>query len=88
MVINTFLFHFNFYGVVRFIYILLNICLHCFVMWKLARQFGYKQSPAPFLALEKNQYSFKKNILRGVNFASGGAGILRDTGSSQWVITN
>ncbi|TKY58336.1 GDSL esterase/lipase [Spatholobus suberectus] len=53
---------------------------------QIARQFGYQQSPPPFLTLEKNQYSFKKSILQGVNFASGGSGILRDTGSSQWVI--
>lgn len=56
-----------------------------FVLWKLARQFGYKQSPPPFLTLEKDQYSLKKNILKGVNFASGGSGILRETGHSEWV---
>ncbi|RDX85750.1 GDSL esterase/lipase [Mucuna pruriens] len=50
---------------------------------QIARQFGYQQSPPPFLVLEKNQYSFK-SFLQGVNFASGGAGILRETGSLQW----
>ncbi|KAG5062146.1 hypothetical protein JHK85_003329 [Glycine max] len=51
---------------------------------QIARQFGYKQSPPPFLTLEKDQYSLKKNILKGVNFASGGSGILRETGHSEW----
>ncbi|KAK7263011.1 hypothetical protein RJT34_30595 [Clitoria ternatea] len=51
---------------------------------QIARQFGYKQSPPPFLTMEKNQYSFKKNILQGVNFASAGSGILRETGALQW----
>ncbi|KAK7376180.1 hypothetical protein VNO78_35034 [Psophocarpus tetragonolobus] len=51
---------------------------------QIARQFGYEQSPPPFLTLEKDQYSFKKRILQGVNFASGGSGILIGTGSSEW----
>ncbi|CAJ1942265.1 unnamed protein product [Sphenostylis stenocarpa] len=51
---------------------------------QIARQLGYQQSPPPFLASEKNQYSFKNNILHGVNFASGGSGILRETGSAEW----
>ncbi|XP_061359904.1 GDSL esterase/lipase At5g55050-like [Gastrolobium bilobum] len=50
---------------------------------QIARQFGYQKSPPPFLALEKLQYSFKRNILHGVNFASGGSGILRQTGFNQ-----
>lgn len=56
-----------------------------FWLWKLARKFGYQQSPPPFLALEKFQYTFKLNILQGVNFASAGSGILKQTGHKQWV---
>lgn len=41
---------------------------------------GYEQSPPPFLALLKNSSSFTRKILRGVNFASGGAGIYKETG--------
>ncbi|KAK7360275.1 hypothetical protein VNO77_02258 [Canavalia gladiata] len=48
---------------------------------QLARKFGHKQSPPPYLGLEKNESSFKNNILQGVNFASAGAGILSETGS-------
>ncbi|XP_004509506.2 GDSL esterase/lipase At5g55050-like [Cicer arietinum] len=50
---------------------------------QIARQFGLKKSPPPFLDLEKLQYSFKHNIMVGVNFASGGSGILRYTGYKQ-----
>ncbi|KAK7360274.1 hypothetical protein VNO77_02257 [Canavalia gladiata] len=42
---------------------------------QIARKFGHKQSPPPFLALEKNESSFKNNILQGVNFAWGGGGL-------------
>lgn len=60
--------------------------LHFFrVNHKKARLFGYKKSPPPFLALKKNQHTFNENILRGVNFASGGSGILRNTGRELWV---
>ncbi|KAJ1376878.1 SGNH hydrolase superfamily [Sesbania bispinosa] len=38
---------------------------------QIARQFGYRKSPPPFLALEELQYTFRQNILLGVNFASG-----------------
>jgi hypothetical protein len=55
---------------------------------RLAKQFGYQKSPPPFLALEKFQYGFKQSILSGVNFASAGSGILRQTGQKQWVIIN
>ncbi|XP_045831479.1 GDSL esterase/lipase At4g28780-like [Trifolium pratense] len=51
---------------------------------QIAKQFGYQKSPLPFLALEKFQNGFKKSILNGVNFASGGSGILRQTGQKQW----
>lgn len=59
-----------------------------FVLFKLARRFGYKKSPPSFMDLEKLQYSFKHNIMLGVNFASGGSGILRYTGYKQWVIAS
>ncbi|KAF7809608.1 lysine histidine transporter-like 8 [Senna tora] len=49
----------------------------------IARLLGYKKSPPPFLVLEKRQ-SFNKDIFEGVNFASGGSGILRETGKDQW----
>ncbi|KAK2408738.1 GDSL esterase/lipase [Trifolium repens] len=51
---------------------------------QIAKQFGYQKSPPPFLALEKFQYGFKQSILNGVNFASAGSGILRQTGHKQW----
>ncbi|KAL3527268.1 hypothetical protein ACH5RR_011924 [Cinchona calisaya] len=46
------------------------------------RQLGdLEESPPPYLYLLHNMSYFKSNILRGVNFASGGAGILNRTGS-------
>ncbi|KAK1587661.1 hypothetical protein Q3G72_015526 [Acer saccharum] len=39
-----------------------------------------KRSPPPFLSLVYHTSSFKKKILQGVNFASGGSGILDGTG--------
>ncbi|KAK2355465.1 GDSL esterase/lipase [Trifolium repens] len=50
---------------------------------QIARKFGYKKSPPSFLDLETLEYSFKLNIMLGVNFASGGSGILRYTGYKQ-----
>ncbi|KAK9034881.1 hypothetical protein V6N11_076936 [Hibiscus sabdariffa] len=41
---------------------------------------GLKRSPPPFLRLVQNPSTFKKNILKGANFASGGSGILNTTG--------
>ncbi|MED6147217.1 hypothetical protein PIB30_042094 [Stylosanthes scabra] len=42
---------------------------------------GYKESPPPFLYLVNNDSEhFNTQILKGVNFAGGGAGILQDTG--------
>ncbi|XP_016191606.1 GDSL esterase/lipase At5g18430 [Arachis ipaensis] len=52
---------------------------------QIARQFGYMESPPPFLVLAKHPYSFKRNILGGANFASAGSGILKETGKKQWV---
>ncbi|XP_059440558.1 GDSL esterase/lipase At5g33370-like [Corylus avellana] len=51
---------------------------------QIARLFGYKRSPPPFLLLVSRQFSFKQNMLRGVNFASAGAGILDATGLIKW----
>ncbi|KAL2333867.1 hypothetical protein Fmac_015080 [Flemingia macrophylla] len=55
-----------------------------YIHLKNLRQFGYEQSPPPFLTLKRNKKSFDESILQGVNFASAGSGILRDTGSAQW----
>ncbi|KAE8695326.1 UPF0548 protein [Hibiscus syriacus] len=41
---------------------------------------GLRRSPQPFLRLVRNPSTFKKNILKGANFASGGSGILNTTG--------
>jgi len=47
----------------------------------LSRYLGFKESPPPYLYLRKNERrSFMRDILKGVNFASGGAGILENTG--------
>ncbi|MCD7448758.1 hypothetical protein HAX54_045699 [Datura stramonium] len=42
---------------------------------------NYKESPPAFLALVQKPSTFKSGILGGVNFASGGSGILDDTGN-------
>ncbi|XP_015064866.1 GDSL esterase/lipase At5g33370-like [Solanum pennellii] len=48
----------------------------------IARHLGdYTESPPAFLALVQKQSTFKSGILRGVNFASAGSGILDDTGN-------
>uniref|UniRef100_A0A7N0UUU6 GDSL esterase/lipase n=1 Tax=Kalanchoe fedtschenkoi TaxID=63787 RepID=A0A7N0UUU6_KALFE len=42
---------------------------------------GHKESPPPFLYLSRKiGWDFKTKIMRGVNFASGGSGIISDTG--------
>lgn len=47
----------------------------------LAQFLGFKESPPPFLyLLKKNKKSFMRNVLMGANFASGGAGLLSNTG--------
>ncbi|XP_056169889.1 GDSL esterase/lipase At4g16230-like [Syzygium oleosum] len=48
------------------------------------KQLGYKESPPPFLALLQDPSTFQTNLLQGVNFASGGAGILDATGNQTW----
>ncbi|XP_030466898.2 GDSL esterase/lipase At5g55050-like [Syzygium oleosum] len=46
----------------------------------LARLMGHKRSPRPFLSLITQMSNFKRNVLTGVNFASGGSGIMDTTG--------
>lgn len=42
---------------------------------------GYSESPPPFLYLIQNYTeNFKTENIKGVNFASGGSGLLNDTG--------
>ncbi|XP_075500320.1 GDSL esterase/lipase At5g55050-like [Primulina tabacum] len=52
----------------------------------LGKKFGLKRSPAPFLSLLTLGSRFKKHLFKGVNFASGGAGLLDTTGSNLTVI--
>ncbi|KZV20232.1 GDSL esterase/lipase [Dorcoceras hygrometricum] len=52
----------------------------------LGKKFGLKRSPEPFLSLLTLGSRFKKHLLKGVNFASGGAGLLDVTGSNLTVI--
>ncbi|XP_021819542.1 GDSL esterase/lipase At4g16230-like [Prunus avium] len=49
---------------------------------QIARLFGYQRSPPPFLYILNRTSTFKRDILQGVNFASGGSGILKETGKS------
>ncbi|KAL0454044.1 UNVERIFIED_CONTAM: GDSL esterase/lipase [Sesamum latifolium] len=51
----------------------------------LAKRFGLKSSPPPFLFLRTLKCHCKKHLFKGVNFASGGAGLLDITGSKQTV---
>ncbi|XP_050365488.1 GDSL esterase/lipase At5g37690-like [Argentina anserina] len=44
----------------------------------LARLFGYKRSPSPFLSFKYS--SLQKKMFNGINFASGGSGLLDITG--------
>ncbi|KAM7516075.1 hypothetical protein LguiA_005658 [Lonicera macranthoides] len=53
----------------------------------LASKLGdYKRSPPPFLELVTRLSTFKRDIMRGVNFASGGAGVFYDTGKTAFQI--
>nr|KAJ0217989.1 hypothetical protein LSAT_V11C300128940 [Lactuca sativa] len=45
---------------------------------------GYDFSPPPFLTLVESPDTFLLQIIRGANFASGGSGILRDTGREKF----
>ncbi|XP_012065440.1 GDSL esterase/lipase At4g16230-like [Jatropha curcas] len=51
---------------------------------RLAMLFGYERSPLPYLYLVNNMSIFREEILKGVNFASGGSGILDQTGKILW----
>ncbi|KDP43725.1 hypothetical protein JCGZ_22352 [Jatropha curcas] len=51
---------------------------------RLAMLFGYEGSPPSYLSLVNNMSISKEEILKGVNFASGGSGILDQTGSKLW----
>ncbi|PKI74444.1 hypothetical protein CRG98_005208 [Punica granatum] len=51
---------------------------------QIVRLFGYEKSPQPYLTLVQDPSTFKTNILHGVNFASGGAGILDATGNQTY----
>ncbi|KAK3018049.1 hypothetical protein RJ639_005174 [Escallonia herrerae] len=52
----------------------------------IARYLGdFIGSPPPYLSLLKCKTTFRSNILHGVNFASGGSGILDDTGKRRFV---
>ncbi|XP_008242080.1 PREDICTED: GDSL esterase/lipase At4g16230-like [Prunus mume] len=51
---------------------------------QLARLFGYQRSPPPFLYILNRTSTFKRDILQGVNFASGGSGILIKTGKFRY----
>nr|XP_043635187.1 GDSL esterase/lipase At2g23540-like [Erigeron canadensis] len=43
---------------------------------------GYDRSPLPYLALVNSSTNFSGDVLRGVNFASGGAGLATQIGQS------
>ncbi|KAI3446310.1 hypothetical protein Pfo_002975 [Paulownia fortunei] len=52
-----------------------------------AKLFGLKRSPPPFLFLRTlKSHHFRKHLLKGVNFASAGAGLLDITGSNLSVV--
>ncbi|KAJ0041382.1 hypothetical protein Pint_28617 [Pistacia integerrima] len=48
---------------------------------QIVRLLGYKRSPPSFLSLLNHSSTFKDRILQGVNFASGGSGLLDKTGN-------
>ncbi|KAL4326473.1 hypothetical protein AHAS_Ahas13G0003600 [Arachis hypogaea] len=52
---------------------------------RLAILLGFQESPLPYLYLKNNTQIFQKEILKGVNFASGGSGILKHTGEFPYV---
>ncbi|KAI4314624.1 hypothetical protein L6164_027512 [Bauhinia variegata] len=52
---------------------------------EIAKLLGFEMSPPPFLMLVQNDTEyFRSQILKGVNFASGGAGILDETGQERF----
>ncbi|KAL8540046.1 hypothetical protein ACS0TY_001585 [Phlomoides rotata] len=53
----------------------------------LAKRFGLNRSPQPFLfLLTLSSHHFHKHLFKGVNFASGGAGLLDETGLNLTVV--
>ncbi|MBA0686578.1 hypothetical protein Goari_014176 [Gossypium aridum] len=52
---------------------------------EIVRLLGLRRSPPPFLQLVNDPLTFRKNILKGANFASGGSGILNSTGQYQYI---
>ncbi|KAL5706369.1 hypothetical protein ACHQM5_024546 [Ranunculus cassubicifolius] len=50
----------------------------------LARQMGFSRSPPPYLSLLNNTNNLNSHIQLGINFASGGSGLLDTTGSSRY----
>ncbi|KAF9621488.1 hypothetical protein IFM89_021792 [Coptis chinensis] len=53
----------------------------------LAQQMGFNSSPPPFFTLMKGKLGLHKHdVLRGVNFASGGSGLLDATGKGPFVL--
>ncbi|PRQ47287.1 putative triacylglycerol lipase [Rosa chinensis] len=56
----------------------------CIVLHYAVRLFRYKRSPQPFLYSLNHQSTFKRDILQGVNFASGGSGIFNQTGKKDY----
>ncbi|MED6150299.1 hypothetical protein PIB30_071068 [Stylosanthes scabra] len=51
---------------------------------QLAILLGFKESPLPYLYLENHTEIFQSEILKGVNFASGGSGLLKHTGKDPY----
>ncbi|XVE82411.1 hypothetical protein DITRI_Ditri16bG0002400 [Diplodiscus trichospermus] len=51
---------------------------------EIAKLLGLKMSPPPFFYLVKHPSTFKRNILKGANFASGGSGIINTTGQQPY----
>ncbi|CAK7329411.1 unnamed protein product [Dovyalis caffra] len=54
----------------------------------LAKLMGFKRSPITFFALAANPKLLKRACFRGVNFASGGSGILDNTGQTTSTFLN
>ncbi|XP_022897711.1 GDSL esterase/lipase At5g55050-like [Olea europaea var. sylvestris] len=53
----------------------------------IAKLLGFKRSPPPYLFLLKQTSGHHKLLHRGVNFASGGSGLLDTTGSNLSIVT-
>ncbi|CAI9769781.1 unnamed protein product [Fraxinus pennsylvanica] len=53
---------------------------------QLAKLLGFKRSPSPYLFLLKQTSGHHKLLHRGVNFASGGSGLLYETGKNLSIV--